>query len=120
MPMQISLLFLILAILALVGILVLLVLRKKPLRVYKPKAQYLLSIGEKKFYDALLAVIDSTRYIIFAKVRIADIIECSAPLGLDSWQSENQRVYYRQEGGTKWHNDGNLQRSSKCMLSLTW
>jgi hypothetical protein len=25
---------------------------------------------------------------------------CSAPLGLDSWQSENQRVYYRQEGGT--------------------
>ena len=22
--------------------------------------------------------------------------ECSAPLGLDTWQSENQSVYYRQ------------------------
>jgi very-short-patch-repair endonuclease len=37
--------------------------------------QYLLSVGEKKFYDALIAALDSTRYIIFAKVRIADIIE---------------------------------------------
>src|SRR5438874_1727534 len=75
MPMQTALLFLILAILALAGVLLLLVLRKKPQRFYKPKGQYLLSVGEKKFYDALLAALDSTRYIIFAKVRIADIIE---------------------------------------------
>jgi very-short-patch-repair endonuclease len=50
-------------------------IKKRPLRVYKPKGQYLLSVGENKFYDALLAALDSTRYIIFAKVRIADIIE---------------------------------------------
>ena|SRR5258708_9636122 len=73
--MQTTLLFLILAIFLLAGILVILVLKKKPLRVYKPKGQYLLSVGEKKFYDALLAALDSQRYIIFAKVRIADIIE---------------------------------------------
>jgi very-short-patch-repair endonuclease len=75
MPMQTTLLFLILAILALAGVLLILVLKKKPQRFYKPKGQYLLSVGEKKFYDALLATLDSTRYIIFAKVRIADIIE---------------------------------------------
>ena len=75
MPMQTTLLSLILAILLLAGILIILVLKKKPQRVYKPKGQYLLSVGEKKFYDALLAALASTRYIIFAKVRIADIIE---------------------------------------------
>jgi hypothetical protein len=75
MPMQPSLLFLIFAILALAGVLLILVLKKKPQRFYKPKGQYLLSVGEKKFYDALLAALDSQRYIIFAKVRIADIIE---------------------------------------------
>src|SRR5205085_12454210 len=73
--MQTALLFIIFAILILAGILVILVLKKKPQRVYKPKGQYLLSVGEKKFYDALLAALDSTCYIIFAKVRIADIIE---------------------------------------------
>jgi very-short-patch-repair endonuclease len=73
--MQAALLFLILIILALAGILLFLVLKKKPARVYKPKGQYLLSVGEKKFYDALVAALDSTRFIIFAKVRIADIIE---------------------------------------------
>ncbi len=75
MPMQTTLLFLILAILFLACILVIQVLKKKPQRFYKPKGQYLLSVGEKKFYDALLAALDSTRYIIFAKVRIADIID---------------------------------------------
>src|SRR6266702_7189566 len=75
MPVQTVLLLLILAILLLAAILVILVLKKNPLRVYKPKGQYLLSVGEKKFYDALLAALDSTSYIIFAKVRIADIIE---------------------------------------------
>ena len=73
--MQTTLLFLILAILLFAGILVILVLKKKPQRFYKPKGHYLLSVGEKKFYDGLLAALDSTRYIIFAKVRIADIIE---------------------------------------------
>lgn len=75
MAMHTALLLLILAILLLAGIFIILVLKKKPQRVYKPKGQYLLSVGEKKFYDALLAALDSTRYIIFAKVRIADIIE---------------------------------------------
>jgi very-short-patch-repair endonuclease len=75
MPMQTTLLFLILTILLLAGILVILVLKKKPQRFYKPKGQYLLSVGEKKFYDALLAALDSQRYIIFAKVRLSDIIE---------------------------------------------
>src|SRR6266480_4591639 len=75
MAMQPSLLFLIFAILALAGVLLILVLKKKPQRFYKPKGQYLLSVGEKKFYDALLAALDSTHYIIFAKCRIADIIE---------------------------------------------
>src|SRR5437660_39845 len=75
MPVQTTLLYLILAILLLTGILVLLVLRKKPQRFYKPKGQYLLSVGEKKFYDVLLAALDSTRFIVLAKCRIADIIE---------------------------------------------
>jgi hypothetical protein len=73
--MQSTFLFLTLTILLLAGIFVILVLKKKPQRFYKPKGQYLLSVGEKKFYDALIAALDSTRYIIFAKVRIADIIE---------------------------------------------
>ena len=42
------------------------------LQTYRPIP---VSVGEKKFYDALLAALDSTRYLIFAKVRIADIIE---------------------------------------------
>ncbi len=81
MPMQTTLLFLIIAILVLAGVLVILVLKKKPQRFYKPKGQYLLSVGEKKFYDALLAALDSTRYLIFAKVRIADIIETHLSTG---------------------------------------
>ncbi len=79
--MQTTLLFLIIAILVLAGVLVILVLKKKPQRFYKPKGQYLLSVGEKKFYDALLAALDSTRYLIFAKVRIADIIETHLSTG---------------------------------------
>ncbi len=73
--MQTTLVILILAILALACILLILVLKNKPRRFYKPKGQYLLSVGEKKFYDALLTALDSARYIIFAKVRLSDIIE---------------------------------------------
>lgn len=62
--MQTALLFLILAVLVLASILVILVLKKKPLRVYKPKGQYLLSVGEKKFYDALFTALDSTRLLM--------------------------------------------------------
>src|SRR6266571_5327118 len=72
--MQTALLSLILAILLLAGILLILVLRKKPLRVYKPKGPYLLSQGEKRFFDALTQSIPDGLYIC-PKVRIADLIE---------------------------------------------
>src|SRR5437764_2109995 len=72
--MQTALLFLILAILSLAGILVILVLRKKPAPVYKPKGQFLLSKGEAAFFDALTRSIPPYLYIC-PKVRIADIIE---------------------------------------------
>jgi len=72
--MQTTVFFLIVAILALVGILLAFVLRKKPLRVYKPKGPFLLSPGEKRFFDALTQSIPPYLYIC-PKVRIADIIE---------------------------------------------
>lgn len=72
--MQTALLFLILVILALAGILLILVLRKKPLRVYKPKGPYLLSPGEKRFFDALSQSIPPNLYVC-PKVRIADLID---------------------------------------------
>ena len=72
--MQTTLFFTILFILALAGILVILVLRKKPARVYKPKGQFLLSKGEAAFFDALTRSIPPSLYIC-PKVRIADIIE---------------------------------------------
>jgi hypothetical protein len=72
--MQTALLFLILVVLALAGILVILVLRKKPLRVYKPKGPYLLSPGEKRFFDALMQSIPPGLYIC-PKVRVADLID---------------------------------------------
>lgn len=43
-------------------------------RVYKPKGSYLLSPGEKRFFDALSQSIPPTLYIC-PKVRIADLIE---------------------------------------------
>ena len=66
--------FLIVAILALAGILLFIVLKKKPARVYKPKGQFLLSKGEAAFFDALTRSIPPYLYIC-PKVRIADIIE---------------------------------------------
>ena len=72
--MQTTSFFLILAILALAGILLILVLRKKPLRVYKPKGPYLLSPGEKRFFDALSQSILPNLYVC-PKVRIADLID---------------------------------------------
>src|SRR2546421_10537692 len=74
MPMQTTLLFMILTILALAGILVILVLRKKPARVYKRKGQFLLSKGEAAFFDALTRSIPPYLYIC-PKVRIADLID---------------------------------------------
>lgn len=72
--MQTALVFLILFILALAGILVILVLRNKPRRIYKPKGQYLLSPGEAAFFYALTQSIPPDLYIC-PKCRIADIIE---------------------------------------------
>ena len=77
--MQTTLLFLILAILTLAGILLILVIKqKKPARVYKPKGQYLLSPGEKRFFDALTQSIPPFLYIC-PKVRLADLIEVNIP-----------------------------------------
>jgi hypothetical protein len=85
--MQTALLFLILVILALAGILLILVLRKKPLRVYKPKGQYLLSAGEKRFFEALLNSIPPSLYIC-PKVRIADLIEVYlSPTNANYWKT---------------------------------
>jgi hypothetical protein len=45
---------------------------------------------------------------------------CSAPLGLDNWQSESQKVYYDQERGTIWHNDDDLQPSLRHKWSSSY
>src|SRR2546423_507386 len=45
-----------------------------PIHVYKPKGQYLLSAGEKRFFDALLNSVPPSLYIC-PKVRIADLVE---------------------------------------------
>lgn len=65
---------LMLAILLFAGILVILVLKKKPQRIYKPKGEFLLSPGEKRFFDALTQSIPPGLYIC-PKVRIADLID---------------------------------------------
>jgi len=72
--MQITLLFLILTILALASILGILVLKKKPLRVYKPKGPYLLSPGERAFFNALTQSVPPDIYIC-PKVRVADLVD---------------------------------------------
>ena len=72
--MQPSLFFLMFAILILAGILILLVLKKKPQRIYKPKGDFLLSPGEKRFFDALTQSLPPGLYIC-PKVRIADLID---------------------------------------------
>src|SRR5579883_748689 len=71
--MQPTLFFLMFAILVFAGILVILVLRKKPQRIYKPKGDFLLSPGEKRFFDALTQSLPPGLYIC-PKVRIADLI----------------------------------------------
>ncbi len=73
--MQTAFVILILFTLALAGILLILVLKyKKPARVYKPKGQFLLSPGEKRFFDALLQSIPAYLYVC-PKVRVADLID---------------------------------------------
>jgi len=85
--MPTALFFLILAILALAGILVILILRKKPARVYKPKGQYLLSSGERAFFNALTQSISPGLYIC-PKVRIADLIETHlSPTDPNYWKT---------------------------------
>jgi hypothetical protein len=74
-----SLLFFLTAILIL-G-LVILLLRSKPQkheRVYKPKGPYLLSAGEKRFFDVLVDSIDEKMYVC-PKVRLADVITVDIP-----------------------------------------
>jgi len=47
-------------------------------RIYKSKGPYLLSPGEKKFFDALVAVAGQDQYVC-PKVRIADLVEVDLP-----------------------------------------
>jgi hypothetical protein len=49
-------------------------LQGKSRRIYKQKGPYLLSPGEKRFFDALIKVIQPSIYVC-PKVRIADIVE---------------------------------------------
>src|SRR5437773_2465368 len=89
--MQTALLFLILAILLLAGVLLLVILRKKPLRVYKPKGQFLLSKGEAAFFNALYTAIEqpaSLNLYICSKCRIADIVEVDlVPTDPNYWKT---------------------------------
>src|SRR4030042_5360226 len=47
-------------------------------RIYKTKGPYLLSSGEKKFFDALINVVGQNHYIC-PKVRVADLVEVDLP-----------------------------------------
>jgi hypothetical protein len=59
-------------------------------RIYKPKGPYLLSSGEKKFFDALINVISPKQYVC-PKVRIADLVEVDLPESdKDFWKSFNK------------------------------
>lgn len=72
--MQLIALLLFILALIVAGILLLLLQRKKQPRVYKPKGPYLLSPGEKRFFDALRQSLPPGLYIC-PKVRVADLID---------------------------------------------
>ncbi len=59
-------------------VLVLLLTRKTRPRIYKPKGPYLLSAGEKRFFDALTNSVPPYLYIC-PKVRLSDVIEVDIP-----------------------------------------
>jgi hypothetical protein len=61
-------------IILLLGLLFVFFLKKGKKRIYKPKGAYLLSAGEKIFFDALQESITPDMYIC-PKVRIADLVE---------------------------------------------
>ena len=74
-------------ILTLAGLLLLLISKLKKPRVYKPKGQFLLSAGEKRFFDALTNSIPPNLYIC-PKVRIADLVETRLlPTDPNYWRS---------------------------------
>ena len=75
-----NLLFLsfILGVFALVLVLILHVTRSRRPRAYKPKGPYLLSPGEKRFFDALNNSVPPYLYIC-PKVRLSDVIEVDIP-----------------------------------------
>lgn len=53
------------------------------------KRKYLLTIPEKKFYDVLKTVVKDD-YVIFAKVRIPDLID--SPKWKKTWQTDFNRI----------------------------
>lgn len=58
--------------------------------VYKPKGPYLLSAGEKRFFDVLSQVISTDLYIC-PKVRLADLIEVNlSKSDKNFWKTFNQ------------------------------
>jgi hypothetical protein len=59
-------------------------------RVYKPKGPYLLSAGEKRFFDTLVQSIGAEEYVC-PKVRIADLVEVDLPKNdKEYWASFNK------------------------------
>ncbi len=72
------------------GLYIFLKLFKSSRRIYKAKGPYLLSAGEKRFFDALQHSIPQMMYIC-PKVRIADLIEMAIPeTDPEFWKKFNQ------------------------------
>lgn len=68
-------------------VIALLLTRKKRPRIYKRKGPYLLSLGEKRFFDALTNSVPPYLYIC-PKVRVADLIEVHlAPTDVNYWKT---------------------------------
>ncbi len=65
-------------VLLIVGAVAFFLLRKRGRRFYKAKGPYLLSGGERAFFDALQQVIAPDMYVC-PKIRIADIIDMAIP-----------------------------------------
>ena len=84
-----SLLFIaaILVVFALALVFILVLTRPRRPRVYKPKGPYLLSSGEKRFFEALTNSVPAYLYIC-PKVRVADLIEVHlAPTDANYWKT---------------------------------
>ena len=86
-PMSPFFLVLVLIVCVIVLVVALVFIRPRKRRVYKPKGPYLLSAGEKRFFDALAQSIPPGLYIC-PKVRVADLIEVTlSPTDVNYWKT---------------------------------